>query len=431
MRRLVLALALAAPWAGAQARPVVLRYARVVTVSGDVIERGVVVLANGKIAAVGREVPEPEGALTLDLSGKWVYPGLIDGLTNLGLTEIGSVAGSLDTTEVGDVNPNARTWVALNPHSELIPVARAGGVTAALAIPAGGLVSGQSAVIRLAGTTPVEMTVREAAAMHVVFPTGRPTREPGQAGEEREKKSFAERQKERRENQKKDLARLRSLIEEARAYAAAQQAAAAGRAERPRPDPVLAALGPAARGEQAVVVRADTEQDIRDAVAFAEAQGLRLVLAGGLEAWRAAELLREKDVPVLLKVLRLPHRRSDPYDAAFANPALLHAAGVRFAIVTDDDTNSRNLACEAAMAHAFGLPREAALRAVTLAAAEILGLGERLGSLEAGKDANLIVASGDLLDLRSRVEAVYIDGVALPMETRHTRLFEQFRDRRR
>lgn len=431
MRRAVLGLALAASSAGAQTAPVVLRGGRVVTVSGDVIENGIVVIADGKIAAVGRSVPEPEAAVTLDVRGKWVYPGLVDGLTNLGLTEIGSVAGSVDTTEVGDVNPNARTWVALNPHSDLIPVARAGGVTAALAMPNGGLVSGQSAVIRLSGTTPGEMTLREAAALHVVYPAGGPAFDPSQLGEEREKKSFAERQKERKEKQRKDLERLRGMIEEARAYAAAQQAADTGKARRPKPDALLAALAPAARAEQPVVVRADTEQDIRAAVALAEAQKLRLIIAGGLEAWRAAELLREKDVPVLLKVLRLPRKRSDPYDAPFANAALLHQAGVRFAIVTDDETNSRNLACEAAMAHAFGLPRQAALRAVTLAPAEILGLGARLGSLEAGKDAHVIVASGDILDLRSRVEAVYIDGIAQPMETRHTRLFQQFRERRR
>ncbi len=339
--------------------------------------------------------------------------------------------GAVDTTEVGDVNPNARTWIALNPHSELIPVARAGGVTAALSMPNGGLVSGQSAVIRLAGTTPAEMTVRAAAALHVVFPSGRPSVDFSQLGQEREKKPFAERQKQKQENQRQDLERLRNLLEEARAYAAAQEASAAGRAERPKPDALLAALGPAARGQQAVVLRADAEQEIRAAIAFSEEQKLKLVLAGGLEAWRAAELLKQKDVPVLLKVLRLPRKRSDPYDAAFANASLLHQAGVRFAIVSDDDTNSRNLASEAAMAHAFGLPAEAALRAITLSPAEILGVGARLGSLEVGKDAHLVVASGDILDLRTRVEAVYLDGIAQPMETRHTRLFEQFRNRRR
>jgi imidazolonepropionase-like amidohydrolase len=420
---------LLAPQAWAEGDTLVLRGGRVVTVSGEVIENGVLVVTGGRIAAVGRDVPVPPGATSVDVSGRFVYPGLFDGLTNLGLTEIGSVRGSVDTTELGEVNPNAQTWVALNPHSELIPVTRAGGVSTALSIPTGGLVSGQSAVIRLAGTTPGEMTVRPAAALHVVFPSGGPA--PGEdAEEEREPKTLAERIKEKERVQRQSLERLASLLEEARAYSAAREAAEAGRAAAPKPDALLEALGPAARGQQPVVVRADAAEDIRAAVAFAEAQRLRLVLAGGLEAWRVADLLRQKDVPVLLKVLRLPRKRSDPYDAPFANAAILHRAGVRFAIVTDDESNSRNLPHEAAMAHAFGLPREAALRAITLSPAEILGVGARLGSLEAGKDATLVVASGDILDHRTRVEAVYIDGVAQPLETRHTRLWERFRERR-
>ncbi len=429
MRLATLILFLSALGVGAQEPALVLRGGRVVTVSGDVIENGSVVIAGGKIVAVGRDLSLPAGARSVDLRGKWVYPGLFDAMTNLGLTEIGSVPGSVDTTEQGDVNPNARTWVALNPHSELVPVARAGGVTSALAAPNGGLVSGQSAVIRLAGTTPGEMTVRPAAALHVVYPSGRPPFDITQLFEERERKPFSERQKEKAENQRKDLERLGRLLEEAKAMGAALEAAAAGKAERPKPDSILESLAPAARGVQPVILRADTEAEIRAAVAFAEARALKLILCGGLEAWRAAELLKQKDVPVLLKVLRVPRKRSDPYDAAFANAAILHRAGVRFAIVSDDDTNSRNLASEAAMAHAFGLPAAAALRAITLSPAEILGVGARLGSLEVGKDAHVIVASGDILDLRTQLEAVYVDGVAQPLETRHTRLFEQFKNR--
>ena len=266
--------------------------------------------------------------------------------------------------------------------------------------------------------------------MHVVFPSGRPPEGTPPAAEEREKKSFRERQKEKKENQQKQLDRLRNLIEDAKAYDAALKAAAQGRAEHPKPDAVLEALAPAARGEMPVILRADTEDDIRAAVAFGQARGLKLVVAGGLEAWRCADLLKQTDVAVLLKVLRLPQRRSDPYDAAFANAALLHRAGVRFAIVTDDESNSRNLPYEAAMARAFGLPAEAALRAITLAPAEILGVGARIGSIETGKDANLVVASGDIMDARTRVEAVYIDGVEQPLDTRHTRLYEEFRERR-
>lgn len=427
IRSLLLGVALAAS-AATEDPAVVLKGGRVVTVSGDVIEKGTVVVASGRVVAVGTDVTAPAGARVVDVRGKWIYPGLVDGLTSLGLTEISSVAGSMDTTEVGEVNPNARTWVALNPHSAHIAVTRAGGVTAALSAPEGGLVSGQSAVIRLAGSTPEAMTVLPGAAMHVVFPTGRPP-EGAPPAEQREKKDLRERQKEKKENQQKQLDRLRNLLEDAKAYGAALQAAAQGHAERPKPDAVLDALAPAARGDMPVIVRADAEDDIRAAVGFAEARGLKLVVAGGLEAWRCADLLKQKDVAVLLKVLRLPRRRSDPYDAAFANAALLQRAGVRFAIVTDDESNSRNLPYEAAMARAFGLPAAAALRAITLSPAEILGVGARLGSIEAGKDANLIVTTGDIMDARTRVEAVFIDGVEQALDTRHTRLYEQFRER--
>ncbi len=428
IRSLLVGLALAAP-ASAEDAALVLQGGRVVTVSGEVIENGTVVVVSGRIAAVGAGLAAPAGARIVDATGKWIYPGLVDGLTSLGLTEITSIAGSMDTTEVGEVNPNARSWVALNPHSAHVAVARAGGITAALSAPEGGLVSGQSAVIRLTGSTPEAMTVKAGAAMHVVFPSGRPPAEKAPPAEEPEKKSFRERQKDKKDNQKKQLDRLRNLLEDAKAYAAALDAAGRGQAVRPKPDAVLEALAPAASGEIPVILRANTEDEIRAAVAFAEGRGLKLVVAGGLEAWRCSELLKQRDVAVLLNVLRLPRRRSDPYDAAFGNAALLHRAGVRFAIVSDDDSNSRNLPYQAAMARAFGLPADAALRAITLSPAEILGVAARLGSIEAGKDANLVVAQGDIMDGRTRVEAVYIDGVAQPLETRHTRLYEQFRER--
>jgi imidazolonepropionase-like amidohydrolase len=427
MRRVLLGLALAGAASGEET--VVLKGGRVVTVSGTVLENGSVVLAAGRIAAVGVDVAAPAGARVVDASGKWIYPGLIDGLTSLGMTEITSIAGSMDTTEVGDVNPHARSWVALNPHSAHIAVARAGGITAALAAPEGGLVSGQSAVIRLAGSTPDALTVKPGAALHVVYPSGRPPADTPSAAEEPEKKGLRERQKERKESQRKQLERLRGLLEDARAHAAALKAASEGRAERPKPDAVLEALAPAAQREMPVILRANSEEEIRGAVAFAEARGLDLVVAGGLEAWRCVELLKQRDVAVLLNVLRLPRRRSDPYDAAFANAALLHRAGVRFAIVTDDESNSRNLPYQAAMARAYGLPADAALRAITLSPAEILGVADRLGSIEVGKDANLVIAGGDLMDARTRVEAVFIDGMEQPLDTRHTRLYEQFRER--
>ena len=191
----------------------------------------------------------------------------------------------------------------------------------------------------------------------------------------------------------------------------------------------MQALAPVARGELPLVMRADAEEDIRGAVAFASARGLKLVIAGGLEAWRCAELLKQKDVAVLANVDRLPRRQSDPYDAAYANPAALHKAGVRFAIVSDDASQSRNLPYEAAMARAFGLPADAALRAITLSPAEIFGVSDRIGSIAVGKAANLFLATGDVMDARVSVTDVFIDGVPQSMETRHTRLYKEFKDR--
>lgn len=422
----LLATALAAAPAGAQDTPLAIRGARVVTVSGPVIERGVVVVEKGRITAVGPDVAVPAGATVVDASGKTLYPGLVDALTTIGLTEVAAVPATLDTTEVGDMNPHAKAWVALHSDSEHVPVARANGVTTVLSAPQGGLVSGQSALVRLAGTTPADMVVKAPAALHVVYPSGRPPFDVSRLFEEPELKTRAERLKDQQANQKKALERLRGVLAEAVAHAAAR-----ADASRPAPEAnlVLEALAPFARGEAPVVVRVDHEDEIRAAVAFASDNGLRLVIAGGLEAWRCAELLKQKDVAVLVKVLRLPSRESDPYDAAYANAAVLHRAGVRFAIVSDDSENVRNLPYEAAMAAAYGLPAEAALRAITLAPAEIFGAADRVGSIAAGREANLVLTSGDILDARTAVTGVFVGGVAQPLETRHTRLYERYKDR--
>jgi len=415
----------AAGAAAAQEKSLVIQNARVVTVDGPTLERGTVVITGGRIAAVGADVAPPAGATVIDAAGKTLYPGLVDGLTTLGLTEIGSVAGSVDTSEVGDVNPHARAWVAVHPHSELIPVARANGLTTALAAPAGGLLSGQSALIRLAGDTPESLVVKAPAAMHAVYPSGQPPFDITRLFDEPELKTLEERLKDKKKNQEKDLQRLGSLLAEAKAYGTG--AAAAGAPVTP--DLPMEALAPVARGELPLVMRADAEEDIRGAVAFAAQHGLKLVIAGGLEAWRCADLLKQKDVAVLTNVDRLPRRRSDPYDAAYANPAALHRAGVRFAIVSDDASQSRNLPYEAAMARAFGLPADAALRAITLSPAEIFGVEGRIGSIAVGKAANLFLATGDVMDARVQVTDVFVDGVPQSMENRHTRLYKEFKDR--
>ena len=424
---LVLSGALLAPVvAQSQDVPLAIRGARVVTVAGPVIEKGTVVVQKGRIVAAGPDVAVPPGATVVDGTGKTLYPGLVDALTTIGLQEIQAVAATLDTTELGEFNPHARAWIALHPDSELVPVPRANGITTVLSAPAGGLVSGQSALVRLAGTTPASMVVKAPAALHVVYPTGRPAVDPSRPFEPQEPKTLAERLKDREKAQKQALERLANLLAEAKAYAAG-----AADSTRPPQDTSMAleALAPFARGEAPVVVRVDDEDEIKNAVRFASDNGLKLVIAGGLEAWRCASLLKEKDVAVLLKVLRLPSRESDPYDAPYANAAVLHRAGVRFAIVSDDPEMSRNLPYEAAMASAYGLPAEAALRAITLSPAEIFGASDLIGSIAPGREANLVLATGDILDTRTQVTHVFVGGVAQSLETRHTRLYERYKDR--
>ena len=420
----LLSVTAAATLAADAPRPVAIRGARIVTVSGPVIEKGTIVLSGGKIVAVGENAAIPGVAEVIDGTGKTVYPGLINGLTTLGLTEIGSVPGSVDTTETGDINPQARAWLAVQPHSDLIPIARANGVTVVLTAPQGGLVSGQSALLRLAGTTPEALTVKQPAAMHMVYPTGRPVFNLARLFEEPELKTFEDRVKDRRQNQEKELRRLGNLIEDARALGQRRGANVPSDV-----DLAEEALGAVARGELPVVMRADAEDDIRGAVRFAGEHGLKLIIAGGLEAWRCADLLKEKDVPVLLQVDRLPLRESDRYDASFTNPSALHRAGVRFAIVSDDAADTRNLPYEAAMARAYGLPADVALRAITLSPAEIFGVADRMGALAVGKDADVFVATGDIMDTRTQVTHVFVDGAPQSLETRHTRLYREFKDR--
>jgi imidazolonepropionase-like amidohydrolase len=417
--------ALAPPATDAAEAPLAITGARIVTVAGPVIEKGTVVVAGGKIVAVGPAVTVPAGARVIDATGQTLYPGLVDGLTSMGLVEISSVPGSVDTREIRDVNAEARAWMAVNPHSDAIAVTRANGVTVALAAP----VSGQSALIRLTGTSSDEMVVRAPVALHLSYPSGQQPFDINRLFDEPELKTFDERQKEKKKNQERELQKLRNLLEDAKAQAAAIEAARSGAAAAPKPDLPLEALAPFARGDALVVVRADEEDDIRGAVTFAKERGLKLVIAGGLEAWRCVDVLKAADVPVLLNVLRLPGRRSDAYDAAYAGPRMLHEARVRFAIVSDDTSFSRNLPYEAAMARAYGLPADVALRAITLSPAEIFGVAARLGSIEGGKDANLFLTSGDIMDARSRVLRVLIDGQEQSLETRHTRLYEAFKDR--
>ncbi len=418
----VFAMALTIAAHEARAETIALTGGTVHTVSGPTLENATVVIRDGKIAAVGAGVAAPADAKLISCAGKHVYPGMISSNTVLGLTEVSSVLGTNDYQETGDVNPNIRAEVEINPESDLLPVSRVAGVTSALVVPRGGAISGTSALVHLDGWTQEDMTVRSPVGLHVSWPSMTTVR------------AFFETRSEEDQKKAREAAidAIRRAFEDARAYWKARGAEGAAGIPRHDRDVKWDAMGKALRGEIPVMFHANTLAQIRAALRFADEQKLpKLVLVGGDDAWRLADELRQRDVAVICDAtLATPARRYEPYDEAFALPAKLQAAGVRFCVSDGggamNAANARNLPQHAAMAAAFGLPRDEALKSVTLYPAQILGVADRLGSIEPGKIADLVIASGDPLEITTTVEQVYIGGKAVSMETRHTRLFHKY-----
>jgi imidazolonepropionase-like amidohydrolase len=408
---------------------IAIRNARIVTVSGPDIENGTVVIRDGKIEAVGTSVNIPAGAQTIDGRGLTVYPGMIDAGTNMGLVEVPQGAnGTVDLSEVGDLNPNAKAIIAVNPHSAHIGVTRVEGITNTLTAPTGGLISGQAALINLLGTAPKEMAVVPQAALVINYPRigfggggfGGGFQQPANLADTL---TANERQVEQ----------IRKMLRDAEAYGRAQDAYAKDKS-LPRPDRnvVLEPLVPYVRGEQPVIFRADREAEIRGAIRFAEELKLKPIILGGNDAWKVASLLKEKNVPVILTgIFSLPSREDDAYDSLYENPSKLQQAGVRFCISTGDaGPEVRNLAQYAGMAAAFGLSKADAVKSVTLYPAQILNVADRLGSIEVGKMANLVVTDGDLLEIRTRIKYLLIDGRPVVLTSRHTELNDAFKNRK-
>ncbi len=398
--------------------------ATVHTVSGPTIEAATVVVADGRISAVGADVSPPAGATVVPCAGKHIYPGLISANTILGLTEVGSVLGTNDQNETGNVNPNIRAEVQINPESDLLPVARVNGVTSALSIPRGGAISGTSALIHLDGWTQEDMTIAKPVGLHVNWPSMSASRAWWETRSEEEQKRARE----------EAVQAIRNAFEDARAYWKARDAEGKTGVPRHDRDVKWDAMGRALRGEIPVMFGANTLAQIRAVLRFVDEQQLKkVVLVGGADAWMVTDELKTRDIAVITgPPLSLPSRSYEAYDYGMALAAKLQAAGVRYCVSDGGGaTNARNLGYHAAMAAAFGLPRDEALKSVTLYPAQILGLGDRLGSIEPGKIADLIVTTGDPLEIATQVEQVYIGGRAVSMETRHTRLFKKYDQRPR
>ncbi len=401
--------------------------ARIVPVSGPVIARGTVVIADGKIQAVGADVAVPAGAQRIDATGLSVYPGMMDGGTQMGLLELETAgAQTQDQAETGSWNPNAQAIWGIDPHSAHIGVTRVAGITHVISYPNGSIVAGQAALINLAGYTAPAMAVVPRIAMVIQLP-GQGGRGGGGGGR------FGAQAATTPATGMTPLDSLNQLLDDAEAYGKAVDAATANPAlPRVTHDVILAALVPAIRGEMPVLFPAQTEANIKEVVEFAEKRHLKPIILGGRDAWRMPAYLKEHDVPVIFQgVLTLPTRDDDPYDAQYAAPAKLAAAGVRFAIASGEpNPDVRNLPYDAGMAAAFGLDKDDALRAVTLWPAQIFGVADRLGTIEPGKIANLVVTDGDILEARTSTRYLFIDGRNVPLATKHTELYDTFKDRR-
>jgi imidazolonepropionase-like amidohydrolase len=377
-----------------------------------------------RIEAVGANVSAPADARIIDGAGLFVYPGMINGGTQLGLTEIGSVPGGEDTEELGDFNPHNIALTAVNPHSELIPVTRVNGVTTAITAAEGGLISGQAGLIDLMGWTPAEMAVRRQAAMVVSYPSLGGGGGGGGGGFRGSQQSDAE----RREEVDRRTRSLRSYFADAKAYTEMKGRVASAGGVR-KVNQAMEAMTPIMRGEMPVIFDVTTADQIRGVLALADTFGIKVVLRGAREAWRLADTLAMRKIPVIVGPLTSVPGADDPYDMTYANPGVLARAGVKIAFQTSDAANSRNLPYNAALAVAYGLDADAALRALTINAAEIFGVADRYGSLAPGKVANVVVTTGDPMDVRSVVRHLFIRGQPVTLDDRHTRLYEQFRAR--
>ena len=394
-------------------------------VSSPDILNGTVVIEDGKIKAVGKSVAIPSGAYVIRAKGMHVYPGLIDAGSEVGLQEIESIRATIDTSEGGEFQPDLLAITAVNPGSEMLAIARGNGITSAAARPSGGTISGQIGVIDLAGWTPELMRVKSPVALQVNFP------------ESQRNSRFAAfltpellQQITQRDSGRARL--LRDYFDHAKIYASARKANPSGTLI----EPSLEAMIPYVTGKAPVIFTVSTATGAKRAIQFAEDLGLKAILSGGPDVWKVADLLAKKKIPYIYNIPinnsindMPPTNDYDPTDTPWTAPAVLQKAGVKLSFETLSAAEAKNLPRQVGIICAYGLPREAAIRALTLDAAETLGVADTMGSLDAGKLANVMITDGDPLEVTTCVHNLFIAGKPILLESKHTRLYELYMQR--
>ncbi len=389
----------------------------VIPVIGEEIPGGTILIKGRLIEAIGKDIPVPADSRIVDASGLYAYPGMIDSSCYLGLAEISSIAATIDYRETGRINPQVRTTEALRPDSMHIPITRSNGITAALVVPSGGLIAGQSGLIRLTGWTPVEMVIKSPVAMHVEFPS------IGRRGFRREQAP--------QEEASKQVIELKDWLNKARFYQKRKEAAAKNLLlPMPEFDEKLEFLLPVVNGELPLMISVHADKDIRAAIKFVQEEKIKAIFSGATQGWRVAEEIAKAGIPVVFGSLYdMPPSWEDGYDALYRNPVALQKAGVKIAFSSQSASLAKDLPYHAAKAAAFGLDKREALKAVTINPAEIFGVADIMGSLEKGKLANIVLANGDILELRTTIHKVFIDGKEVDLSSRYTELLEKFKQR--
>jgi len=407
-------LLLATPATASSAQTIAITGGKVHPVSGPVIENGTVLVRDGKIVAVGANVPVPNDATRIDATGKWVTPGLINALTGLGVTEVGQVQATVDRGARGEnsVAASFPVWEGINPASSMLPPARNDGITSVVVVPTGGLIAGQAALIDLVPGTVSDMVNKAPVAMVAQFG------DPRSGGTNARGEQYA---------------RLKELLDDARTYArrradferAQTRTFAARRAD-------LEALIPVVERRLPLLVNADQASDIDAVLRLARDANVNVIIAGGAESWMLADRLAAANVPVVVGSMNNIPGSFSTLGSRQETPALLQRAGAKVVMIAngsggEEVFNVRNLKYDAGVAVAYGLPWDDALRAVTLTPAEVLGVANRVGSLQPGRDANIVIWSGDPFEFSTRVEHVLIRGNEVAQPSRQDELMQRYK----
>lgn len=402
-----------------QAQPIAITGATVHTGNGQVINNATVLMVDGKITAVGTNVTIPAGAQTINAQGKHVYPGLILSSTNLGLVEIGSVRASNDVQEIGEMNPDVHSIVAYNTDSKVINTLRSNGILLANIVPQGGLLSGTSSVVQLDAWTTKDAAYKMDQGIHFNMPSmlARPRGFGGfvRSGPNQPEADFMKDALEK-------VDKIKTFFREAKAYNA--------ETTHDQANLKFESVKGLFDKSQKFYVHANTVKQMLVALDFVNEFGFDVVLVGGSDSWQIADLLKQNNVSVILNQMHsLPTLPDDDVDQPYKTPAMLQKAGVLFSINDDDgNTRGRNLMFNAGTAAAYGLTKEQALQAITLNAAKCLGIDKQTGSIEVGKDANIIISDGDILDMRtSQVTDAFIQGRKINLDDKQKQLNEKYK----